>query len=149
MRHVIVIAVLFLSLATNALPDDLADARKGINAGNQQWIDGWRKNDAAHVAAIFAEDGVWLLPGGKVAKGREAIARTLRGWMDSVPDDVAIEVNTTHLWLDGDTAWESGTYLYSYSDNGQQKRDEGRYVAAWKRDNSGWKLVMDMGVPQD
>jgi hypothetical protein len=35
----------------------LAQVRRAIDKGNQQWSEGWVKGDAAMVATIFADDG--------------------------------------------------------------------------------------------
>lgn len=62
---------------------------------------------------------------------------------------VKVTVTTVNVWLDGDTAYETGKYLYEYMEKGTPGKDEGRYVTIWKRQKDGsWKLTMDMGVPQ-
>ncbi|HMF56340.1 MAG TPA: SgcJ/EcaC family oxidoreductase [Pyrinomonadaceae bacterium] len=128
----------------------LADVRRAIDSGNRQWIEGWRKGDAAMVAAIFADDGVQLSSNGKVFKGRQQIMERQRAAMQSVDPGVKVTVTTVNVWLDGDTAYETGKYKYEYTEKGKAATDEGRYVTVWKRQRDGsWKLSMDMAVPQD
>ncbi len=57
--------------ATQAAPENLAEVRRAIDKGNGLWIEGWEKGDAALVATAFAEDGIWLVGGGKIIKGRQ------------------------------------------------------------------------------
>ena len=102
------------------------------------------------VAAIFAPDGVQLSGSGKVIKGRRAIADRQRLAMQGSDPGVVVTVTTVNVWLDGNTAYETGKYKYEYTEKGTPKVDEGRYVTVWKHQKDGsWKLAMDMGVPQD
>lgn len=131
-----------------AAHSSLAEAKSQIDKGNKQWIEGWEKGDPALVADIFAEDGVLLAPGGKMFKGRQQILERQRTAMRSVGPGVKVTVTTVDVWLDGDTAYETGKYHYTYQEKGKRAVDEGRYVTAWKRQQDGsWKLSMDVGVP--
>jgi uncharacterized protein (TIGR02246 family) len=128
----------------------LAEARRAIDKGNAQWIEGWEKGDPALVAAIFTEDGTLLARNGKVIKGRQQILERQKAAMQYVGQGVKVTVTTVDVWVDGDTAYETGKYLYRYQENGKPATDEGRYVTIWKRQKEGsWKLSMDMVVPQD
>jgi uncharacterized protein (TIGR02246 family) len=130
--------------------DALADVRRAIDKGNAQWSAGWSKGDAAMVAAIFAEDGVQLAGSGKIIKGPQQIMERQKAAMQGADPGVKVTVTTVNLWLDGDTAYETGKYKYEYTEKGKPGKDEGRYVTIWKRQKDGsWKLSMDMGVPQE
>jgi uncharacterized protein (TIGR02246 family) len=130
--------------------DTLADVRRAIDKGNEQWIEGWKKGDAAMVAAIFADDGVQLAGSGKIFKGPQQILERQKASMQGVDPGVKVTVTTVNVWLDGDTAYETGKYKYEYIEKGKPSKDEGRYVTIWKRQKDGsWKLSMDMGVPQE
>jgi uncharacterized protein (TIGR02246 family) len=135
--------------ATSA-SDALADVRRAIDKGNAQWSEGWAKGDAAMVAAVFADDGVQLAGDGKIIKGRQQILERQKVAMQGADPGVKVTVTTVNVWLDGDTAYETGKYKYEYTEKGQPGKDEGRYVTIWKRQHDGsWKLSMDMGVPQE
>src|SRR3982750_408974 len=135
-----------------AVPNEsnaLADVRRAIDKGNAQWSEGWAKGEAAMVAAIFADDGVQLTGNGKIFKGPQQISEHQKAAMQSVDLGVKVTVTTGTVWLDGDTAYETGKYKYEYKEKGKPAVDEGRYVTVWKRQKDGsWKLAMDMGVPQ-
>jgi uncharacterized protein (TIGR02246 family) len=127
----------------------LADVRRAIDKGNAQWSEGWAKGEPAMVAAIFADDGVQLAGNGKIFKGPQQISEHQKAAMQSVDPDVKVTVTTGTVWLDGDTAYETGKYKYEYKEKGKPAIDEGHYVTVWKRQKDGsWKLAMDMGVPQ-
>jgi uncharacterized protein (TIGR02246 family) len=136
--------------ATAGSPETLEDVKRAIDKGNAQWSEGWAKGDAASVAAIFADDGVQLAGSGKIIKGRQQIMERQKAAMQGADPGVKVTVTTVNVWLDGDTAYETGKYKYEYTEKGKPGVDEGRYVTIWKRQKDGaWKLTMDMGVPQD
>jgi uncharacterized protein (TIGR02246 family) len=150
---VIVMSIVFAQTDNHAAAPgaskSLADVRRAIAEGNQKWSEGWEKGDAAMVAAIFADDGVQLSSGGKVFKGPQQISEHQKVEMQSVDPGVKVSVTTATVWLDGDTAYETGKYKYEYAEKGKPGVDEGQYVTIWKRQkDSSWKLSMDMGVPQ-
>jgi uncharacterized protein (TIGR02246 family) len=129
--------------------DALANVKRAIDKGNAQWSEGWAKGDAAAVSTIFAPDGVQLTGNGKIFKGPEEIAGHLKAVIQSADPGVKVTVKTLKVWLDGDTAYESGSYKYEYTQKGKPGSDEGLYVTIWKRQaDLSWKLAMDMGVPK-
>lgn len=151
----LLLAVIALAhTAYSAEPDNkndaaLADARKAIDKGNAQWIEAWDKADASLIASLFANDGVLLGRNGKFFKGPEQIFERQKTVMEKAGKGVKCTVTTVDLWLDGDTAYETGTYSYQYQENGKPVNEEGRYVTIWKRQSDGsWKIASDMGVPK-
>ena len=127
----------------------LKEARQAIDKGNAQWIEAWDKADASLIAKLFAEDGVLLGRNGKFFKGPEQIFQRQKTVMEGAGKGVKATVTTVDLWLDGETAYETGTYSYKYQEKGKLVTEEGRYVTIWKRQSDGsWKIVTDMGVPK-
>jgi len=127
----------------------LVAARQAIDKGNAQWIEAWDKADASLVASLFAKDGVLLGRNGKFFKGPEQILQRQKPVMEKAGKGVKVTVTTVDLWLDGDTAYETGTYSYKYQEAGKPVNEEGRYVTIWKRQSDGsWKIASDMGVPK-
>jgi len=127
----------------------LREARQAIDKGNAQWVEAWDKADASLIAALFANDGVLLGRNGKVFKGPEEIFQRQKTVMESAGKGVKSTVTTVDFWLDGDTAYETGTYSYKYQEKGKPVTEEGRYVTIWKRQaDRSWKIIMDMGVPK-
>jgi uncharacterized protein (TIGR02246 family) len=117
--------------------------------GNAEWIEAWEKGDPEMLAAIFTDDAVMLSQGGRVFKGRQQILERQKAAMQSVTRPVKVSVTTVKIWLDGDTAYETGKYKYEYTEKGKPTTEEGRYVTTWKRQSDGsWKLSMDMAVPE-
>jgi uncharacterized protein (TIGR02246 family) len=129
---------------------ELAEARKAIDKGNAQWVEAWDKADAAMIASLFANDGVLLGRNGKFFKGPQQILERQKTVMEAAGKGVKATVTTVDLWLDGDTAYETGKYSYKFQEKGQPVTEEGRYVTVWRRQSDGsWKIISDMGVPKD
>jgi uncharacterized protein (TIGR02246 family) len=150
---VMVVSVVFAQTKSQTVipssSDPLADVRRAIDKGNAQWSEGWAKGDAAMLAALFAADGVQLSGSGKVFKGPQQIFERQKAAMQSVDPGVKVTVTTVNVWLDGDTAYETGKYKYESKEKGKPTTDEGWYVTIWKLQKDGsWQLCMDMGVPQ-
>ena len=120
-----------------------------IDKGNRQWVDAWDKADASLIAALFAADGVMLGRNGKLFKGPAQVLERMKKVLESAGKGAKATVTTVDLWLDGETAYETGTYTYKFQENGKPAHDEGRYVTIWKRQSDGsWKIASDMGVPK-
>jgi uncharacterized protein (TIGR02246 family) len=130
-------------------PETFAEAKRAIDKGNAQWIEAWEKGDPEMVAAIFTDDAVMLSRGGWVFKGHQQILERQKEAMQSVTRPIKVSIITVNVWLDGETAYETGKYKYEYTEKGKLATEEGRYVRMWKRQRDGsWKLSMDMPVPQ-
>jgi uncharacterized protein (TIGR02246 family) len=128
----------------------LTEARQAIDKGNAQWVEAWDKADAAMIASLFANDGALLGGNGKLFKGQQQILERQKTVMEAAGKGVKCTVTTVDLWLDGDTAYETGTYSYKYQEKGKPVNEEGRYVTIWRKQNDGsWKIVTDMGVPKN
>jgi uncharacterized protein (TIGR02246 family) len=128
----------------------LTEARQAIDKGNAQWVEAWDKADAAMIASLFANDGVLLGRNGKFFKGPQQILERQKTVMEAAGKGVKCTVTTVDLWLDGDTAYETGKYSYKYQEKGQPVTEEGRYVTTWKRQSDGsWKIIVDMGLPKE
>ena len=132
-----------------ATSEIFAQAKRAIDKGNAEWIEAWEKGDPARIAALFTDDAVMLSQGGRVFKGRKEILERQKAAMQSVTRPVRVSVITVKIWMDGDTAYETGKYKYEYTEKGKSTMEEGRYVTAWKRQGDGlWKLSMDMALPE-
>ncbi len=137
-------------IADTAHSQALADARKAIDRGNALWVEAWKNGDPALLSSLFSDDGCMLAGHGKLIKGRPQILGRYKEVMKGTGPGVRAVVTTVDLWLDGDTAYETGKYSYTYEEGGKSVTEGGRYVTTWRRQTDGsWKIIVDMGVPQD
>lgn len=141
-------SVSFAQTTNSKSPDVLAEAKRAIDKGNAQWIEAWDKNDPSMIASIFTEDGAILSSSGRVIKGHQRIQESMKAFMQALGKGSKVTVTTTNVWVDGDTAYETGKSTYTYQQDGKTVADEGRYATSWKRQKDGsWKLIIAMSVP--
>jgi ketosteroid isomerase-like protein len=96
------------------------------------------------LARVYDAEGARLNDGGKVVRGRSAIAADVREFLANV-GPVRVELKTSQVWLVDDT----GVWSYAFHPKGQAEQHiGGRYVTLWKRQpEGGWRIWTDMGVP--
>ena len=127
------------------------EIRKAIDSGNGKYIDAFAKLDANGLAAVYDKDGARFGPKGSYARGREAIAKKVNEFMQSVTGAITVTIDTEDLWVVDDLAYETGKYSYTYRLIGKEaNRIGGHYVTVWKKQSDGgWRIVADMGVSND
>jgi ketosteroid isomerase-like protein len=96
----------------------------------------------------FTADGKEFIAGGKIYKGRKQILELMRDSMQKRGGKAKLTVTTTDVWLDGNTAYETGTAIYEFTVGGQPQTLERRYFTVWKRQSKRgtWKIYLNTGV---
>lgn len=127
---------------------EMTEVRRAIDAGNAVWVAAWAKGDATMLPDTFTADGTELIAGGKVYKGRKQILALMLDTMQKRGGKAKLTVTTTDVWLDGNTAYETGTAVYEFTVNGQPQTLERRYFTIWKRQSKrgSWKIYSNTGV---
>jgi uncharacterized protein (TIGR02246 family) len=126
----------------------VAAARRAIDAGNRQYREAFLAMDAQRLAEVYDVRGARLGEGGQMLRGREAIAADVGALVARV-GPVRVGIETAEVWLMDDTAYETGTWSYTFTPKGKaEQRIGGRYVTLWRRQpDGGWKIWADIGVP--
>jgi uncharacterized protein (TIGR02246 family) len=134
--------------AFQTLDSEMTKVRRAIDAGNAVWVEAWAKGDATMLPDTFTADGKELVAGGKVFKGRQQILALMRDTMQKRGGKAKLTVTTTDVWLDGNTAYETGTAVYEFTVGGQPQTLERRYFTIWKRQSKrgAWKIYSNTGV---
>jgi uncharacterized protein (TIGR02246 family) len=125
------------------------DIRKAIDAGNAKYIDAFARSDAGALSGLYDESGSRFSPKGVVVRGRPAIAQSVAEFMKSVTGPIKVSIETQDLWAVDDLVYETGKYTYTFTPPGKSETQTGgHYVTIWKRQgDGGWKIIVDMGVP--
>jgi len=128
----------------------LAIARKAIDAGNAEWIAGWKAADADKMASLFDEDGKQFGPKGEVIRGRKAVHDRFAQRFKANGPALDFTITTLEVWLVDDLAWESGNFTGKVQPKGKDVISfSGKYVTIWKHQRDGtWKIWVDFGVPE-
>jgi uncharacterized protein (TIGR02246 family) len=100
------------------------------------------------ISSLFPIDGMLLGRSSKVFKGPQQIRERFEAVMAQAGKGVKATVTTLDLWLDGETAYETGKYSYKSQEKGQLQIEDGHYITIWRRQHDGsWKIIVDMGIP--
>ena len=135
---------------TNKSLDAEAAARKAIDAGNAEWIAGWKAGDADKMASLFDNDGKQFGPKGEVIRGRKAVHDRFAQRFKANGPALDFTITTLEVWLVDDLAWESGNFTGKVQPKGKDVISfSGKYVTIWKHQRDGtWKIWVDFGVPE-
>jgi uncharacterized protein (TIGR02246 family) len=120
------------------------DVRKAIEKVNLLETEGFRRGDAAAVAALYAEDAVLLPPNSEMIRGRQKIEEYWNTEIQmGVKDVVLTTVELSKVY--DDTVHEMGDYTIIIHQNGKKPiEDIGKYIVIWKHTADGWKLYRDI-----
>lgn len=100
----------------------------------------FNRKDAAAVAALYTQDGVFV-PEGPILSGREAITKATADAIKAGFSDLAIHTAQAHVV--GDMAWVVGDYSQTGPGQNQTtQRYRGNYGAVDVRDGGTWKIRM-------
>ena len=114
--------------------------RSAIAAGNQRFMEAFRRGDAGGLASLYTADGQLLPPQHGIITGRESIRAFWQGVLDTGLK--AATLQTTEAKANGHFAVEVGRYTFLDADG--QVRDAGKYVVVWRRDMDSWLLHQDI-----
>lgn len=125
----------------------LADSRPFMDVESmirnlaQDFVTSFNTANYDQVAALFAQDGVFMAPHYDPAFGPKAVERLLRQIGDAGYEDLRLE--TVRVEASGDLAMEIGRYTVAIRQpDGTILADRGKYVKAWRR-LGAWLIVAD------
>lgn len=117
-------------------------AASAIRRMGAEWARHWNAGDLDGVAAIYAEDAVYLPPHHETVHGRQAIREYLKAPLNHGVSDLAFDV--TYIKQQGPIAWDVGTYCMTIPQNEESKReDHGKYLTVWRRIGERWLIAAD------
>lgn len=131
---------LFACKSETKAPFDLANAKKEIEAANQEVSNFMAKGDSVGLASCYGTDGALLLNNMPAVKGQANLVKAWGGFINSGIG--AVELNTTEVWGDENYITEDGTYVLKAKDGTQL--DKGKYLVLWKKENGKWKFHRDI-----
>ena len=147
------IAAIALSLsACNQAPPDTHDADvKAIGDAETQWNAEYKAKDADKIAAHYADDAVLMAPAMAPARGKPAIAGTLKQMIADPALSLTFQADRIDVSKSGDLAYTQGSYKMTMTDPATHKvvDDHGSYVTAYRKQPDGtWKAVSDIATSE-
>src|ERR1035438_3295050 len=117
------------------------DVQSAIRNLAQDFVTSFNTGNYDQVAALFAEDGVFMAPHRDPAYGPKAIERLLRQISEGGYEDLRLE--TIRVESAGDLAMEIGRYTVPIRQpDSTILADRGKYLRAWRR-LGAWFIVAD------
>jgi ketosteroid isomerase-like protein len=141
---VVLICVLFVGCKP---PEqfDAAAVKAEIEAADRASEQASVKGDAAAAASYYDENAVMLPPNMPMIKGRAAIEKAMRDWMQSGMKMKEFTSTTISVEGAGDFAVELGKYFQTFEMGGKVIADSGKFVAVWRKQVDGsWKAAYDI-----
>jgi ketosteroid isomerase-like protein len=133
---------LLLIIAINwscSRPVDQAVLKSEIEKANDEFAKALKETNVDALVACYTDDARLMFPHMPALTGKEQI----KGFFEQgIRDGISgIKLTTEELQGTGDMVIELGRYELMAGD---QKIDEGKYLAAWKKVNGKWLLHYDM-----
>ena len=113
-----------------------------IREQTTNWAKAYNGGDAKAVAALYAEDALFMPPGASGVKGRAAIlAYFTKDIAASKAGGAVFNVNPkTDVGVSGNTGWESGTYTVTVKG---AVVESGKFLSVSQKRNGKWLYIRD------
>lgn len=153
-EHVMTIAA--VALAAGAVGIAAADrdevppaVKQTIAKANNDWLTAMKAQDAAGVAAPYADDAVFVLPTGDSVQGRAAIERMSRERFARTGRVVDGTIGDDGLTRTGQYVYEWGhANLRVAAGEGRTVASGGHFLTVWAADANGrWRIIRNLSLP--
>lgn len=119
---------------------DLANAKKEIEAANQNIAELLAKNDSVGFANSYTEDAKFMEHNLPAIEGRAAIQSFWSKFMNAGANKITL--TTLEIWGDTTAITEEG--LYKLKSNTGSTLGKGKYIVIWKSVNGKWLIHRDI-----
>ena|SRR5688572_12056049 len=121
----------------------MEDVREVIRSANQNFMDAFKRGDAAGIAALYTDAAKLLPPDNQMMSGKEAIQSFWQGAMNMGIKEAKLE--TVEVEAAGNLASEVGRFNLSLQPESREATTlTGKYVVVWKNQGGTWKLHVDI-----
>ena len=117
------------------------EIQEAIATANAKWMATFRAGDARGMAALYTEDGQFLLPNREPVVGRDALAEAFQGFMATGVKEVRLH-GGGEIERHGDIVTEISTCSLIGDDGAEL--EHGKYIVIWKQEDGAWKLHRDI-----
>jgi uncharacterized protein (TIGR02246 family) len=139
-RHAISSLVVGLVVATPAFADDKADVEAAIEYWGTSVADGCI-SDPNKIANLYAKDGVlWGTLSPSIRSDPAGIQAYFKDACTKLPK-LTVEFKDHLVRVYGDTAIDSGTYVFSFEKDGAKTDLPARYTFVLVKDGGQWQIV--------
>ena len=147
MRRTLISSMLAICLAGPVLAQQGStvseqDAQQAANTISKKFETAYNAGDAAGIASLFADGGIYLTPGGTVLSDRQAMEKALAGRMKAGWTKETVQVTGAHAV--GDAVWAIGEYSITGTGQNSGKQIGGHFAQVLTRSGTEWRFSMLM-----
>jgi uncharacterized protein (TIGR02246 family) len=126
---------------------DSAEVRQALDSLWRVFVARNLAADAAGLVALYTDSAVWAVGGAPPIRGRAALRASFDREFKTYRYS-AYQVNTDETAVDGDRAYQFGTYGATYTPvGGKPTTERGLFAAALQRDaGAGWRIARVIAV---
>jgi ketosteroid isomerase-like protein len=136
-RRAVWLAALALAAAAPAAAQDPAAE---FDRAYARFTEAYRRADPAMVAALYADDAFYLVPGDTIARGHAEILRQFTSYLDSFRREGRPGPEVSFQIVDRAIAGDLATDIGYYTLNGSR----GKFIVVWKKGADGrWRIHAD------
>ena len=131
-------------------PQGGENAKSAVEQAEEAVLAAFQAKDAERLANHYSEDATVMMAGQAPAKGRQAIAESLGGFMKDQNFSIDFSNDATQVAASGDLAYTRGSYTVSYThpQTKQKTIESGSYVSVFEKGADGrWKVLEDIATP--
>jgi ketosteroid isomerase-like protein len=143
MKTIILSFIVTVSLVACTSPSpqfDLGNAKKEIEAANQELSTYISNGDSVGLSSAYSEDGALMLSNMPTIKGKDNL---IKAWSGIINAGVtSMSLTTLEVWGDANYITEEGLIEIKAKDGAQL--DKGKYIVLWKKENGKWKIHRDL-----
>jgi uncharacterized protein (TIGR02246 family) len=144
-RLAIVAVALGMSVLPAAAPHaDESKVIQEVQAITTNYIDAFNRKDAAAVAALYTQDGVFVNGAGQVVSGQAAVEKSLEAFFKTA--DPTLEGGPDEIHGIGDGAWAIGHTTITIKGQGEPRALPGHYAAVYLREGAVLKVRLVSGA---
>ena len=123
------------------------EARRDIDAANNNWVPALEKGDIDSACSAFTDDALIVSADGKVTNGIAAYEAALKTRMDAGMKITGGKVVSSGAEPVAGQIVEWGSSLLTVSDKNGAHNGGGYYLAVWAKQPDGhWKIIRNIGL---
>jgi ketosteroid isomerase-like protein len=120
---------------------DMAALEAAMEEMRGTWEQAYEAGDVERLVALYAGDGIYMMPFAEAMEGRATIQQVLTDQMMRMPNR-QVDLTPSDYGASGELAYEIGTYKLSADVEGEPFEDVGKYLILAKRQTDGsWLIV--------
>lgn len=119
------------------------DARQAADSSAKKYETNYNEGNAAGIANLFADGGIYLTPGGTALTSRQEMEKAVAGRIKAGWTKETVRVTEAHAA--GDSVWFVGEYSIAGTGQASGKQIGGYFAEVLTRNGSDWRIRMLIG----